>query len=40
MTLWVPLFDLAGNHVQVVLLAPDMLTSMRLVMGTLLDLYR
>ena len=28
---WVPLFDLTGNHVQVVLLEPNMLTSMRLL---------
>ena len=37
-TLWSPLFDLMGNHVQVVLLAPDMLTSMMLVKGLYGDL--
>ena len=30
---WGPLFDLTGNHVQVVLYALEMLTSMRLVKG-------
>ena len=38
--LWGPLFDLMGNHVQGVLLAPEMLTLMRLVSGTLGDSSR
>ena len=40
MPLWGPLFDLTGNHVQGVLLAPEILTSMRLVTGTLEYLSR
>ena len=38
MSRYVPLFDLTGNHVQVVLLGPEMLTSMRLVKGLFGDL--
>ena len=38
--LWGPLFDLTGNHVHGVPLAPDMLTLMRLVTGTLGDSSR
>ena len=30
---WDPLFDFTGNHVQGVLLAPEMLTSVRRVKG-------
>ena len=36
-SLWVPLFDLTGNHVRGVLLAPKMLKLMRIVTGTLGD---
>ena len=32
--MWGPMFDLTGNHVQVVLLVPEMLTSMRLLKGS------
>ena len=39
-TLWNPLFDLTENYVQGVSLAPEMLTSMRLVTGTLGDSSR
>ena len=38
--LWVLLFDLTGNHLQVVLLAPEMLTSMRSVKGIFGDSSR
>ena len=35
--LWGPMFDLKRNYVRVVSLVPEMLTSMRLVTGTLGD---
>ena len=38
MPLWGPLFDLKEKYVQGVSLVPEMLTSMRLVMGMLGDL--
>ena len=37
MPLWGPLFDLKEKYVQGVSLVPEMLTSMRLVTGTLGD---
>ena len=40
MLLWGPLFHLTGNYVQVLSLVPEMLTSMRLMAGTLGNLSR
>ena len=40
MPLWGPLLDFTGNYLQGLSLVPEMLTLMRLVTGTLGDLYR